>query len=208
MGDFGDDFEGAFSFVMLFCLLFFLSLACATRSDDVEGTVITTQGVAAIERKPNLVMVTTSFVSKGGSPGAARKAHSKSLLPIRAHILSFIAQHNTVDDKIGHESLRVTPQYRYDNGRSTVTGYEASTTFLVQLDEIDAVGALVDDLTSSGATIDSIDFSLKEKEKTEAYEEARTAAVTAAHDNAKIMASAVDMRVVKIISIKDETAPT
>ena len=170
---------------MMILFLLCLSVARSSDSDLESGTLIVVSGngskvvfsfpalicslpgASSVERKPNEVLVRISLSTKGADAASASAAHKKALLPIRAHVLGFIAKHDAARDKIKHEALSVTPQQRYSHGQSHVVGYVAATQMALQLDETDDVQQLVDDLTQTGASIDGIDFRLKEKETSE-----------------------------------------
>ena len=183
--------------------LFLIGSDANSDASKIEGTLLNVNGRAKVERKPNLAVLNIKVDTKGSETGSASEEHKKTMLPIRAAVLGFIAKHHAATDKILHETLTVKPEYHYQNGQNKIVGFVASTSMSVQVDEIDEIGTLVSQLTKSGAMIQGVTFKLKEKEKSEALEEARELAVKDAHANAKTFARAVDLQVVRIVSISD-----
>ena len=92
-------------------------------------------------------------------------------------------------------SYSLTPQYKYVQGESpTITGYQASHTVEVTLNEVEMVGKVIDGSSKAGANhIDRIEFSLKDDHAVRA--EALTKAATAARKNAESLAAALGLTV-------------
>ncbi|MFB3828161.1 MAG: SIMPL domain-containing protein [Bryobacteraceae bacterium] len=100
-------------------------------------------------------------------------------------------------------SYSLSPNHRYprEGGPPAIAGYTATNTVQVTTDDLSAAGKIIDTATQGGAnTIQSLEFTLKNDRKARA--QALGEATAQARVNAEIMAAAVGMRVVRIVSVE------
>ena len=92
-------------------------------------------------------------------------------------------------------SYSLAPQYKYTQGESpTITGYQASHTIEVILNDVSLVGKVIDGSSKAGANhIDRIEFALKDDQAVRA--QALEKATTAARKNAESIAAALGVSV-------------
>lgn len=119
----------------------------------------------------------------------------------------------TLDD-YETSSISVYPQRSYINGQSVITGYRASQSFTITIDNLDAdgdrVASLIDQLAIlDGIQIDSVQFDIEDK--TGLQTEARANAFRDAEQKADDYASFAGVQLGRVISIVDgqfvEAAP-
>jgi hypothetical protein len=102
-------------------------------------------------------------------------------------------------------SLSPTYQYHQNGGEPTLTGYNALNVVQVTLDELPKIGAVIDSATQSGANqIQGIQFTLRDAESVRA--EALREAAVKARAEAEVLATALGLKVVRILSV-EETSP-
>ena len=101
----------------------------------------------------------------------------------------------------------ISPNYNYprNGGTPTVVGYTVSNVVQVRLDDLRRVGRVIDVATQSGSNnVQNIRFSLRD-ERAPRSEALREAALNARQD-ADALAGALDLRVVRVLSV-DEQSP-
>jgi len=97
-------------------------------------------------------------------------------------------------DSIETLNYNLTPQYTYKDGKSTLSGYEASNTVRVKLRDTKSVSAVIDAAISSGATnVSSLKFGYDEESNicNELYAKATKNAYSQAQSVAKALGSQV-----------------
>jgi hypothetical protein len=102
-------------------------------------------------------------------------------------------------------SYSVNPNYRYprEGGAPTITGYTATNTLQVTLNDLDSVGKVIDTAVQFGAnSIQRLQFTLKDESALQA--QALTEASAKAKTKAQTIASALGVNIVQILEA-DET---
>ena len=101
----------------------------------------------------------------------------------------------------------LAPQYESVNGRNPhLTGYEASNTVLVTVDQLALLGKVIDAATGTGANhIRGISFTLRD-DSTVRAEALRQAAVKA-RSNAEVLAKALGVQVVGLLQAEPTEVP-
>jgi uncharacterized protein YggE len=101
-------------------------------------------------------------------------------------------------------SYTLNPDYRYpgDGGKPTITSYTATNIVRVTLNDLDRVGDAIDAATTAGANqIHRVQFGLKDEQavQTQALREA----VLKARSQADALATALDVRVIGVLSVTE-----
>ena len=106
--------------------------------------------------------------------------------------------------KTGGYSLQ--PQYAYKEGAAPViTSYVARNNVVVTMGELAKVGAVIDAASRAGAnSVDGLSFTLRRDE--EARRDALAGATREAVDKARVIATALGGRVVRIVEVQEEGA--
>ncbi|MEO5566594.1 MAG: SIMPL domain-containing protein, partial [Luteimonas sp.] len=99
--------------------------------------------------------------------------------------------------------INLNPQYRYaENQPPTITGYQASNTVSLKVRDIGKLGKVLDALVASGANqVNGPSFEIDKPEA--AYDEARRGALEKAQARAQMYATALGLRVRRIVSIDE-----
>jgi uncharacterized protein len=101
-------------------------------------------------------------------------------------------------------SLNPTYQYHPNGEEPTLTGYNAVNVVQVTLDELAKIGAVIDSATEAGANqVQGIQFTLRDTESVRA--EALREAATKARAEADVLASALGLRVMRILTAEESS---
>jgi uncharacterized protein len=176
-------------------LLLFLFTTSLITAQELPP-VVRASGDGVVSLKPDQATVTIGVVTQATSADAAAAQNATQLTSVLKQLRSTLG--STADIRTSGYSLN--PNYKYGNGQSpTITGYTATNTVLVKIEDIARVGAVVDAATRTGAnTIHGIEFGVKNEQAGRA--EALKLAAQAARANANAIASALGLRVIRVRS--------
>lgn len=102
----------------------------------------------------------------------------------------------------------VTPHYNYprDGGTPTLEGYTVSNVVRIRLDDLHKIGPVIDAATQAGSNdVRNISFALRD-EQAPRSEALREAALDARQD-AEALAGALGVRIVRVLSVSEESPP-
>jgi uncharacterized protein YggE len=101
-------------------------------------------------------------------------------------------------------SYSLNPDYRFDQGKQTLSGYSATNTVEIVSDDLPGIGKVIDAATEGGANqIQQLRFVLKD-EKPARAEALRRAAVEA-RSNAAAMAAALGLKLGRVLMVEQGT---
>lgn len=100
----------------------------------------------------------------------------------------------------------IAPNYNYprDGGTSTIVGYTVSNVVRIRLDDLHKIGAVIDAATQAGSNdVRNISFALRDEQapRTEALREA----ALQARQDATVLAGALGVRIVRVLSASEES---
>lgn len=111
-------------------------------------------------------------------------------------------------DKLQTTGINLNPQYNYDNGKQTLTGYQASNIVSFRVPTGQA-GVIMDDAVKAGASkIDSVSFAATDQAISDAQKVALRKATQDAQEQAKAVLSALGFAPKDIIRIQVNGANT
>lgn len=150
---------------------------------EPKGPSIVVTGNGEVQVDPDMATVTVGVQAQNSNAKAAQEQVNRTATAIRDAVLKIV-----VDKKfLQTSSLNIYPQYG-QNGR--VSGYTASNTITVRVEDLTKVGDVVDAATSNGANrIDGINFGLKDAKRSRA--DSLKDAVADARSKAEAIASAM-----------------
>ncbi|MGB6604356.1 MAG: SIMPL domain-containing protein [Steroidobacteraceae bacterium] len=105
-------------------------------------------------------------------------------------------------------SYSLSPDYQYHpgGGQPTLTGYTATNVVQVTLDDLGRVGGVVDAATRAGANrVQGIQFTLRDQDAVRA--EALREAAVRAHAEAEVLASALGLKVLRVLTVEESSPP-
>ena len=168
-------------------------------SSPVPNTV-TASGSGTVQAAPD--EATMSFGVSKSSPNA------KTLLAdtnkAAEKIVAALRKTGVEEKDIQTQSVAFYPQTSYENGKTTVTGYEASISVTVKVRDLTKLGDIITAGNNAGANnVNGPSFEIAEDSPFTAS--AIDKAVADARRNAEAMAKAADKSVGEVLSITDST---
>lgn len=165
---------------------------------------IRTTGEATVTVRPDRAMIDVGVVTQADT---SQTAVTQNALKLEA-TLARLRQLLGAGADIKTISYSVTPNYRYprEGGEPTIAGYTATNIVRVTLDDLSKVGNVIDTATQGGANqIQNLRFTLKDEStvKAQALREAAVKARASAH----ALASALDLTVVRVLSVVEAGSP-
>ena len=101
-------------------------------------------------------------------------------------------------------SLNPTYQYHPNGEEPTITGYSAVNVVQVTLDDLGKIGTVIDSATLAGANhLQGIQFTLRDQDAVRA--EALRQAATRARAEAEVLAAALGLKVVRVLSAEENS---
>jgi uncharacterized protein len=111
-------------------------------------------------------------------------------------------------DKLQTTGINLNPQYSYDNGKQTLTGYQASNTVSFRVPTAQA-GSIMDDAVKAGASkIDSVSFTATDEAIADAQKSALRKATQDAQEQAKAVLNTLGFIPKDIVSVQINGANT
>jgi uncharacterized protein len=179
-------------------------LACLTYAQESPRPhFVRASGEAIISAKPDRAEINIGLSTRALSAEAAAAQNATESTRLIAAIKQTLASGGQV--KTSGYSL--APQYDYQNGKAPrLTGYEATNSVIVTVDQLPLLGKVIDAATSSGANnINGITFTLRDS--TAIREQALTEAATRARANAEALAKALGVQVVGVLEAEPSEVP-
>jgi uncharacterized protein len=179
------------------------SVANAEQAAPALSTIRVT-GNATVTTKPDRVELDIGVVTQAVQAQAAAAENSTRLDGVVAALHKEVgpaADIKTVD-------YEVTPNYRYHTGGGdpTITGYTATNVLRVTLDDLNMIGTVIDTATHSGANrAENIRFTLRDPAA--AHLKALREAAAQAKAEADTLASALGVKVLRVLTVEDMGVP-
>ena len=186
--------------VFLIILLLFPALAFSEPTDQSSRPPsVTASGEAVITVEPDQAEIDIGVVTQAKSAPEAARENSAKLARVMAEVQKIVGK----GDEVKTASYALTPNYRYPpGGRAEITGYTATNILRIKTTNLPSVGRLIDTAMQSGAnTIHRLLFTLKDEQS--AQLQALREASAKAKAKAEGMASALRLKVVRILAISE-----
>jgi uncharacterized protein YggE len=160
-------------------------------------------GDATVIVQPDLARVDIGVVSEAATAQAAAAQNAKQLTAVLAELKKVAGPGAQIETL----NYWVNPKYRHGEGRApAIVGYTATNTVRVTLSDLSKVSTIIDTATKSGAnTIQGINFTLKDENAARA--QALQPAARQARSSAESIASALGLRVIRVVSAEEGQQP-
>ena len=157
-------------------------------------------GEATVIVKPDQAQIDMGVVTQSPAAQAAVAQNAQkldSVLPALRKVLGPDAEIKTISYSVS--PIRVYPK---EGGEPKITGYVATNLIRVKTNDLTQVGAVIDTATQSGANnVHDLQFTLRDDQA--ARLEALQKAATRAKAQAQAIASALDLKIVRVISAEE-----
>ena len=185
--------------------MLFLAATALSAQDWPQVQKVVAHGTAEISAEPDQVQIDIGVVTQAQSAQEAAGNNAKQLTAVITELKQAIGAGGQVQTI----SYYVQPNYTHprDGGTPRINGYIATNVVRVTSNDVAGAGKLVDAATRTGANnIQGIQFTLKDENSVRA--KALAAAVKQARSNAEAMASALGMKVARVLRVEDGAGPS
>jgi len=183
-------------FRILVTLIVTLYLFLPAAALDAPEIIVAGKGVVMAEADVAYVNVAIEQTEKNASQAQQKAAN------IMKGVLAALEKAGIPKGKIQTTSFRLDPKYQYDKGQRNLIGYTASNQIKVTLDDLSAVGKIIDTSISAGANnINNVTFTIKDEEPQK--KQALKQAFNNAREKARAIAQAAKIQLKKIKQIQE-----
>jgi uncharacterized protein len=190
--------------------LFAALLACVVSQVNAQQftspvSSIRVTGDAVVTAKPDRALIDVGVLTqeKQSQNAAAQNAKQLDAVMVALHrVLGADADIKTIN-----YALNPDYQYRPLGGKSPVSSYTALNVVRVTVDDLDKVGGVIDAATQAGANhVESVRYTVKDQQSL--HSQAVREAALKARANADALASALNLRITRIVSVEEGDAST
>jgi uncharacterized protein len=174
--------------------------ATATPNDNRRVTRVMVAGDSIVQAQPDTAIITVAVVTQNRTAITAQQENAtKSDAVVRA---LKAAAGSGAEVKTSGYSLQPQRVYK-ENQPPTITGYEARNSVTVTLSDLTKVGSVIDAAAQAGANdVAGIAFTLRQDRQ--ARDRALSEATQEAVSKARVIATALGGRVVRIVEVQEE----
>jgi len=170
-----------------------------------QRPVIRTTGEATVEVQPDLARIDLGVISEAATADRAAADAAARVNAVVGALRGVVGQ----SGEVRTISYSVQPVYSYPErpqaGKPAITGYTARNIVEVTTSNLDRVGALIDAAMKAGAnTVQRLEFTLRHPQT--AQQEALREAAKQARASAETIASALGLRITRILSVDESPA--
>lgn len=160
---------------------------------------LTTNGKATLQVVPDVVDVR---VRLGADKQVSSRQATERVRDMKRRMLADLTQQGIGKDAIELSHVGLEPVYQHDyRSPSRIVGYTSSVDITIELRDFDAIAGVIDAAASAGAQQISTRF--RSTRMPELKRQVREMALRAARDKAEQMASALDIRQMRVTSVSE-----
>lgn len=176
----------------------------AQTSSDVPPMSIRVTGEATITTTPDQAEIDVAVLTRANTAQRAAADNARETTRVLAEMKKLVGTDGTTST-VGYS---VHPEYRYprEGGEPEISGYLATNVVRVTLSDLDRVGDTIDTAIGAGADrVRRIQFTLKNEQA--AYAQALKQAATRARLQADALASALALKILRVLSAVEISGP-
>ena len=180
-------------------------LACAAIFPAVAQQPVSSirvTGEARVTARPDRVQINVGVTTRAPTSQEAATRNARDVDAVLAAV-----RKATPAAELKTVSYSLNPNYQYhpNGGEPTIDGYIASNIVQVTLDELPKIGTVIDSAAQAGANhVQGIQFTLRDQEAVRA--EALRQAAVQARAEAEVLAAALGLKVVRVLSVEENAA--
>jgi len=165
----------------------------------VQGTLLTVSAEGSSEGRPDMATINLGVTTEGQTAAAALAENSRRMTALT----QALRRAGVAERDIQTSNVSVYPQQQYVEGQSPrITGYQASNTVTAKVRRIDTTGRVIDAAVAAGGnTVNGVYFSYQDPDAQ--LDAARRDAIAEARRRAELYASALNMRVHRIVAVSE-----
>lgn len=164
-----------------------------------EGTLLTVNADGSSEARPDMAIVNLGVTTEGQTAAAALAENARRMTALTAAL----RRAGIAERDIQTSNVSVYPQQVYGEGQAPrITGYQANNSVTVKVRRIDNTGRVIDAAVGAGGnTVNGVSFTHADPDAQ--LDVARRDAIAEARRRAELYASALGMRVNRIVSVSE-----
>lgn len=168
----------------------------------IDGTRLEVVATGESRQAPDIVSINAGVVTEAQTAQTAIQQNARRMQAV----LAALRGAGIAERDIRTASLNLSPRYDYQNQQEPrLIGYSASNQLAIRFRDIERTGPIIDALVAQG--VNQINGpSLGIENPDEALDAARRDALTTARHRADLYASALGMRVARVVSISENGA--
>lgn len=158
-----------------------------------DGATVAVGGRATVTAEPDAATLRLEVAASGESPAEVRNRLSRNVSAAREALIDF----GLDEEQIRSEGFRIDENFRARHEpERDLPPYIGRHELVVELEDVDAVGDVIDAAVESGPVrVEGVRFGLSDERREELRDEALTAAVEDARSEAELVAAAEDLRI-------------
>jgi uncharacterized protein len=179
-----------------------LALAAPALADDKLPRTISVSGYGEVMVVPDMASLNLGVTTTAPTASEALASNSAAM----TKVMDTLKSAGIADKDIQTSNLSINPHYEpNNNGGSTQTGFDVSNNVAVNVNDLKALGSILDKAVTSGTNqVYGLSFGVKDDKA--AMDEARKRAVADARHRAEIFAAASAVELGSVFSISESTA--
>lgn len=164
-----------------------------------EGTLLTVNADGTSEARPDMAIVNLGVTTEGATAAAALAENARRMTALTAAL----RRAGIAERDIQTSNVSVYPQQVYGEGQAPrITGYQANNSVTVKVRRIDNTGRVIDAAVGAGGnTVNGVSFTHADPDAQ--LDIARRDAIAEARRRAELYASALGLRVNRIVSVNE-----
>lgn len=164
-----------------------------------EGTLLTVNADGTSEARPDMAIVNLGVTTEGQTAAAALAENARRMTALT----QALRRAGIAERDIQTSNVSVYPQQVYGEGQAPrITGYQANNSVTVKVRRIDNTGRVIDAAVGAGGnTVNGVSFTHSDPDAQ--LDLARRDAIAEARRRAELYASALGLRVNRIVSVSE-----
>jgi uncharacterized protein len=165
----------------------------------VQGTLLTVSAEGLSEGRPDMATINLGVTTEGQTAQAALQENSRRMTALT----QALRRAGVAERDIQTSNVSVYPQQQYrEREAPLITGYQANNTVTAKVRNIDNTGRVIDAAVGAGGnTVNGVFFSYQNPD--EQLDAARRDAIAEARRRAELYASALNMRVLRVVAVSE-----
>jgi uncharacterized protein len=166
---------------------------------STQGTLLSVSAEGLSEGRPDMAIINLGVTTEGQTAAAALAENARRMTALTAAL----RRAGIAERDIQTSNVSVYPQQQYVEGQQPrITGYQANNTVTAKVRAIDNTGRVIDAAVGAGGnTVNGVSFTYADPDRE--LDAARRDAIQEARRRAELYASALDMRVVRIVAVQE-----
>ena len=186
-------------------LLLLLAAPAYAQTAQQEPSSIRVTGDATVTAKPDQAQIDVAVVTQADNSQRAVQDNADAASQVMSALKPRVGGQGKLDT-IGYS---LQPQFRYPRGggEPEIVGYTVTNTVRATVNDLSRIGGVIDAASKAGANrVQQVRFMLQRDDEPRA--QALKEAATTARAKADTLASALGVRIVRVLSVVEESTPS